>query len=130
MFNAAREDYAGGYLFDVQALVSAEILDDALAQAETLLHANLKDPACVVAGVALETALKKLATRHGFSEGSVDRMNNDLMQQKVYNVAMHKQIGAWYARRNDAAHGNWTNYNQRDVADMINGVRRFVAEQL
>src|SRR4051812_40898451 len=57
IFQAAKEDYEGGYLFNVRGLVKAEVFDDTLEQASELLRAGYKDPACVVAGATLETAL-------------------------------------------------------------------------
>jgi hypothetical protein len=71
IFNAAREDYEGGYLFNVRGLVQAEVFDDALEQATELLRAGYKDPACVVAGVSLETAVKELCTRQGIPHGTM-----------------------------------------------------------
>ncbi|MHC4196739.1 MAG: hypothetical protein ACYSRP_02350, partial [Planctomycetota bacterium] len=60
VFKAAKSDYEGGYLFKIESLVSAEVIDDVLAQAEHLLDDGQKDPACVIARVALETTLKKM----------------------------------------------------------------------
>lgn len=129
-FKAAKEDYEGGYLFKVRSLVSAEVLDDVLEQATALLDANHKDPACVVARVALETTLKKLCDHQGISHGKLDRMNADLCKAGVYNVGMQKQVTAWADRGNNAAHGNWKEYTTEDVKDMIAGVNRFIAEYL
>jgi hypothetical protein len=53
ILDAAREDCDGGYLFSLPSLIKAEIFDDVLEQASSLLSAGYKDPACVVAGVAL-----------------------------------------------------------------------------
>jgi hypothetical protein len=55
-------------------------------------------------------------------------MNVELCKAGVYNMAMQKQVTAWVARRNNAAHGNWSAYNHADVDDLIKGVRRFIAE--
>lgn len=130
IFKAAEEDYKGGYLFNVKSLVSAEVLDDVLEQATSLLEADHKDPACVVARVALETTLKKLCDHQGISHGKLDRMNGDLRKAGVYNVGMQKQVIAWADRGNNAAHGNWDEYTAGDVKDMIAGVNRFIAEYL
>jgi len=131
IFLAAKEDYEGGYLFNVRALVKAEVLvDDVLEQATALLQAEYKDPACVLAGVALETTLKELATSKGISHNKADRMNADLCKAEVYNMGMQKQITAWLHLRNAAAHGNWEDYNNAQVEDMVNGVSRFIADYL
>jgi hypothetical protein len=131
IFLAAKEDYEQGYLFNVRALVKAEVLvDDVLAQAIELLNANFKDPACVLAGVALETTLKELCTRQGVPHSKLDQMNADLRKAGVYNMAKQKQITAWAELRNKAAHGQWSEYNNADVDSFIEGVTRFIADFL
>lgn len=130
IFRAAKEDYEEGYLFNVRGLVKAEIFDDTLEQANELLRAGYKDPACVVAGVTLESALKELCTRHTIPHAKLDKMNADLCKAGVYNMGWQKQITAWAERRNKAAHGEWTAYNDADVEDLIKGTNRFIAEHL
>ena len=131
IFHAASEDYKGGFLFNSRGLIQAEVFDSFLEQASELLNSGYKDPACVVAGVAIETALKELCTRNGIITNSkLDKMNTDLCKAGVYNMGMQKQITVWAERRNKAAHGEWKNYNAEDVADMIRGANRLVAEYL
>lgn len=130
ILKAAREDYVGGYLFTFRALVKAEVLDDALIQAEALLHSKFKDPACILIGVALEVTIKELTRQAGLSEGKLERMNADLCKAGKYNLAKQKQITAWADLRNKAAHGDWTEYSQEDIGDMFSGVQRFIADYL
>lgn len=128
IFDSAREDYEGGYLFNVESLIRADVFDDIIEQASALLKAGYKDPACVVAGVALETTLKNLCSLHSLPHGKLDKMNADLAKAGVYNKGMQKQITAWADRRNCAAHGDWEQYSTEDVADLIAGVGRLIAE--
>jgi len=127
---SAREDYLGGYLFTFTALIKAEVLGDALFQADALLSSNFKDPACVLVGVALEVAVKELARQAALPEAKLDRMNADLCKAGRYNLVKQKQITAWAELRNKAAHGQWTEYTADDVRDMFLGVQRFVADYL
>jgi len=130
IFLAAKEDYEGGYLFNYHSLVAAEVLDDALEQAKELVNAGYKDPACVVAGVTLETALKDLCSRKSIVHAKLDTMNVELYKAGTYNLPKQKQITAWADLRNKAAHGDWNAYNEQDVRDMISGVERFIAEYM
>ena len=127
---AAKEDYEGGYLFNLRSLVKAEVLTDATEQAETLLNAGYKDPACVVAGITLEVALKEIANRNNVPIAKLDKMNADLSKAGIYNVAKQKQVTAWADLRNKAAHGDWGAYSEADVRDMLTGVERFLADYL
>ncbi len=130
VFLAAKEDYEGGYLFNLRGLIKAEVLTDALEQAEELLNRGYKDPSCVLTGISLEIAIKDLIQRHGLPTGKLDKMNVDLCKASVYNVAKQKQITAWADLRNKAAHGDWNGYSDADVQDMLSGVRRFLADFL
>src|SRR5271165_6720419 len=60
VFSAAKEDYEGGFLRSVRSFVHAELFDDELEQATELLASGYKAAAVVVAGVVLETTLRKL----------------------------------------------------------------------
>ena len=129
-FRAAKADYESGHLSRMRSLVVAEVGDDVLEQAEDLLGHGYKDPACVLARVSLELALKDLCDGEGITHGTLDKMNADLAKADLYNKSMQKQITAWAGRGNDAAHGKWDAYTGDDVKDMIAGVRRFIADYL
>ena len=128
IFRAAREDYEGGYLFNIRTLAKAEVLSDAISQAKELLASGYKDPACILARVSLESALKDLASRYSVSEGKLDRMNADLTKAGAYNMAKQKQITAWAEIGNKAAHGEWTHYTEQDATAMVSGVETLVAD--
>ena len=96
-----------------------------------MLHlSGYKDPACILARVSLELALKDLCDREGIAHAKLDKMNADLVKAELYNKGMQKQITAWADKGNDAAHGNWDQYTNGDVEAMIAGVRRFIADYL
>ena len=63
VFQAAKEDYEGGYLFDVRTLAKAEVMVDVLGEAEIMRNAGYFDVACIMAGVALELAVKEICIR-------------------------------------------------------------------
>lgn len=127
---AAKEDYEGGYLFNVKSLVKAEVLDNAIEQAQELLDSGYKDPACVVIGISLEITLKEIATRQGITLAKLDKINTDLYKVGTYNISKQKQITAWADLRNKAAHGEWAAYDEADVRDMLSGVKRFIEDYL
>ena len=125
---AAKEDFEGGYLFNLTDLAKAEVLDDVLGQAKLFLRSGFKDVACVVIGVALETTLKEISLRHNLSIASLEDMNTALRKKDVYNLTKQKQLTAWIDLRNKGAHGSWTAYSAVDVSDMLTGVERFIDE--
>lgn len=130
VFQAAKEDYESGYLFSVRGLIKAEDSTDILEQATEILGAGYKDPACVLGGVALEIVLNELCMRNSIPHAKLDTMNVELCKKSVYNMGMQKQVTAWAHWRNKAAHGEWNEYKDTDVEDMIKGVTRFIADYL
>jgi len=129
ILRAAKEDYEHGYLFDVRQLIQAEVFDDFLEQAEHLIGAGYFQPAAVVVGCVLEDGLRKLCDKHGISQPDkpkLDKMNADLAKQGVYNKLTQKQITAYADLRNKAAHGEWDQFADGDVSQMLAGVRGFM----
>jgi RiboL-PSP-HEPN len=130
VFNAAKEDFEGGYLSTTRSLAQAEVFDDELEQARELQSKGYKDAAAVVAGVVLETTLRELCTRAGISHGKLDKMNSDLAKAGVYNVLNQKRITTLADIRNSAAHGKLDNFTPDDVDNMIRDVEKFVADHV
>ena len=129
-----REDYASGYTSTFEELVHADVFSDYLEMAQELLDTGYKDPAAVIAGITLEVHVGKLAARNGItlldSKGApkkADALNAELKKAGAYATSDQKQVTAWQGRRNDAAHGDWHKYDDKQVALMIEGIRDFVA---
>ncbi|MBI5932402.1 MAG: HEPN domain-containing protein [Chloroflexi bacterium] len=133
ILESAHNDYTSGYLFNVRTLVKAELGDDVLGQALSLLESGQKDIACFLVGVALELAIKDLCDRKGITyndKSKADQLNIELRKADVYNESLRKQITAWLALRNHAAHGEWDQYSFADVESLKLGVQRFIGEYL
>jgi hypothetical protein len=130
IFQAAQEDFEGGYLTSPRVLVQAEVFDSQLEQASELLRVGYKSAGAVIAGVVLETTLKDLCAQHKIPTGKLDKMNADLVKATAYTLLVQKQITALAQIRNDAAHGNNDKFDDKDVSSMIEAVRRFVTEHL
>ena len=130
VFLAAKEDYEGGYLNSMRNLVQAEVFDNELEQASELHDAGYKLPAAVVAGVVLETTLRRMCTDRSIPIGKLDKMNADLAKTGAYNSLVQKQITALAGIRNSAAHGHPEEFTDSDVANMVSQIRAFVSSQL
>lgn len=130
IFNAAKKDYCSGYLFSSKALAKAEVVDDILGQAKELLNAGFKDASCILVGVSLEITLRELILKEGLSTGSIENMNVNLYKANVYSLAKQKQITAWAELRNKSAHGQWDEYDFKDVDLFLEGVNKFIGDYL
>jgi hypothetical protein len=137
ILRAAKSDYVGGFFEDLLLLIHTEVAGDYMAQAELLLAEGYYVPAAVLAGAVLEDALRKLCDgkdigtmKPSGERRSINPMNDDLAQAKVYNPAKAHEIRAWADIRNDCAHGDGGKVKPEDVGRMIQGVRAFVADYL
>ncbi|AVW95405.1 MULTISPECIES: DUF4145 domain-containing protein [Gammaproteobacteria] len=130
IFNAAREDFEGGYLISVRTLVQAEVFDSELEQATELLKSNYPTASAVIAGIVLETSLRELCDRNNIPHGKMDKMNADLTKAGVYNSLQQKRITAIAGIRNSAAHGKHEEFTRDDVSSMISDIERFLLTYL
>jgi len=131
VMRAAEDDLSAGALFQVRALIEAEVFDDFLEQAEALHKAGYYQPAAVVAGAVLEDGLRSLCTTNSItipSRPKLDTMNSDLAKAGVYSKLVQKKITTLADLRNKAAHGQWDEFDAEDVEEMLAQVRRFMSD--
>lgn len=133
VLEAARRDFEGGILFDVRALVAAEVLGDFIEQSEALLDAGYHIPAASLAGAVLEDTLRKLCEKHNLTipaSTKIDALNADLARANVYDKLVQKRIIALADIRNNADHGHFDKFTKSDVEDMVKWIRSFSADYL
>lgn len=128
VLEAVKDDHDGGYLSSARSLARAEVFDTELELAQELLRQGYKLPSAVVARTVLETALRGLCDLHGLPVGKLDVMNASLTKQQVYSVMVQKKV-TWLADiGNSAAHAKPEKFSEQDVAEMIDGVTKFIAD--
>lgn len=137
ILKALRSDYAIGYLQTVQELIHADLFSDFLEMADYFLKQGFKGPAAVMAGSILEEHLRKLChknnlpiedtTSNGVQPKRADKLNSDLAGRDIYPALDQKNVTAWLALRNKAAHGKYGDYQIEQVRLMVQGIRDFLA---
>ena len=137
IFEAVEHDIKSGLLFNLRNLVQAEIFADFLDMAEYLLREGYKDASAVILGSVLENSLRKIAESNGIdtynSKGkllTIDPLNGMLSKKRIYSALIQKQITSWANLRNDAAHGNFSNYDPEQVKQMLIFVQKFCTDFL
>lgn len=126
--HAALEDFSRGLLFDLKALVAAELLGDFLDQAEHLATQEYHVPAASLAGAVLEDGLRQLCQKHSIpiaAKTNIEALNVALAKATVYDKLVQKQITAFADLRNNADHGHFAKVSLHDVVEMIKWIRRF-----
>jgi hypothetical protein len=133
IFEAAERDFRAGMLADIRSVVSAEVLDDLLEQAEHLFSHGYHIPAASLAGAVLEDALRRLAHARAIEipqKTTIDGLNSTLAKAGVYEKATMKRITGIADVRNNADHGHFDKFKKDDVEDMLKWVRRFTSDYL
>ena len=134
---ALKDDLENDYLQSLEELIHADVFSDYIEMANYLVKEGYKDAAAVIAGSTLESHLRKLCLKNSLSieyqtkDGKLrpkkaDLLNSELTKVGVYNKINHKQVTAWLGLRNEAAHGNYNEYEIAEVKLMISGINNFI----
>lgn len=139
---AVKSDLEGGFIGNLSARIEAEISADYMGQAERLLAEGQSGkfdhvPAAVLAGAVLEKALRGMCERQrspiptvkdNGEPKALNAMIDDLKKADAYNELKAKQLRAWAAVRNHAAHGEFDQFKREDVEQMLKGITNFLGE--
>ena len=139
-----KDDYELGMLNYLYEKIEADIAADYLGQAEQLLQEGQRGkfdhvPAAVLTGATLEDALRRLCQRQTLPvsitkpNGDPKMMNSlidDLKKANVFNKLKAQQLRAWAGIRNAAAHGEFQEFDRKEVEQMLLGVQNFLADYL
>ena len=129
---AARVDYEGGYLFDLQAVLSAEILGDFVFLSRRALTEGFKDVAAVLAAAALEDALKRYARANGLEveDKVMQEVVSALRAKGLVGGAQKALLEVMPKLRDFAMHANWDKFTEADVNSIIAFVEQFLITHL
>ena len=133
ILKALKEEIESGYIDQIKDLVTAEVFTDFLDMAEHLLKNGYQDPAALLIGAILENGLRKIATKKNIpvkNGDDISSLNTKLSDSETYNRLTQQQIQMWKKIRDSAAHGKFEEYKKEDVQTMMQGVKRFLAENL
>jgi hypothetical protein len=128
IFQSAKEDFEGGYVFDVDLRVSGEVFGDFVAMAKHALGEGHKDVAAVLACAALEDALKRFAVVSGLDVGDKDMHSviNALKGKGLLSGPQKTLVDAMPKIRDHAMHANWDKIAAPDVGSVLGFVESFL----
>jgi hypothetical protein len=128
IMKAARDDYDGGYVMNLNAALTGEVFQDFVALAKRALAESNKDVASVLACAALEDALKRYAQRQGLNVDNKDMSDvvAALKARGLVSGAQKSLLDTMPKIRNYAMHANWEKIKEPDVNSVIGFVERFL----
>ena len=127
-FQSAKNDFEGGYVFDVEKQVSGEVVGDFVSMAKLALREGIKDVAAVLACAALEDALKRYATLSGLTiDGkSMQEVINALKSKGLIEGPMKSLLGSMPEFRNSVMHADWGKVTPENTGAAIGFVEQFL----
>lgn len=126
---ASAQDRLEALLADITGVLEAELVDDELEVAESLLAARHSRAAGVIAGVVLERHLKRLIANHGVpfrKKAMLGNLNTALKEAGVYGVPEWRHIQHLTDIRNLCGHDADREPTRDEVDDLIRGVKKIV----
>lgn len=102
---------------------------DFLDLAEQYLEVDNKDFAAVAVSIALEDAMKKIASRNNIGTKDTDDIsviNQKLGNASVYTRIQQRKIEVYKKIRDYALHAQWGEFQKNDVKEMIQGVNNLL----
>jgi len=128
VFEAAKEDFEGGYVFSLERTLSGEVLGDFVVLAKRALAEGHKDTAAVLACAALEDALKRYAQAEGLDcdGASMQRVISALKTKGLVSGAQKALLDVMPKIRDWAMHANWDKIRDEDISSVIGFVEQFL----
>ena len=128
VFLSAKQDFEGGYAFDLEMTVSGEVFGDFVKLAKTALGEGHKDVAAVLAAASLEDVLKKYANLSGIDVADQDMSSviNALKSKGLVGGAQKSLLDAMPKLRNAALHAEWSKISEPEVSSLIGFVEQFL----
>ncbi len=128
IFPSAKDDFEGGYVFDVDLRVSGEVFGDFVAMAKHALSEGYKDVAAVLACAALEDTLKRFSAANGLDVGekSMQEVVGALKSKGLVSGAQKSLLDTMPRIRDYAMHANWEKISAPDVSSVIGFVEQFL----
>jgi len=131
IIEAAKKDFEGEYLFNLEAEITGEVFGDIVVSAKHALSEGNKDVAAVLASAALEDALKRYAKLNGddLSEKEMSEVVNYLKSKGLVSGAQKSLLGVMPKIRNYAMHAQWGKITHEDVSSIIGFVDQFLLQK-
>ena len=128
LFINARDDFEGGYVFNLELQVSGAVFGDFVELARTALQGGHKDVAAVLSCAALEDALKRfaIANKLEVQDKSMADVVNALKGAGLVAGAQKTLLDRMPTIRNYALHANWDKISEPDVGSVIGFVEQFL----
>jgi hypothetical protein len=130
LLEGAKEDIENGFLLGQEFIIANEVFDSVLEEAKFFIFEQKnKDIGAILLRIVLEAAIKRIAKKEGIDiEGKkISALNDELKMNNIFMQTIWRQNQAWLDIGNDAAHGNFKNYDLKQVENFHQGLVNFLS---
>jgi HEPN domain-containing protein len=112
------------------AELSNDVSGEYLAEAQSYLNMGRHHSAAILAGDALQEALRRLCSNNSIAlkRPTVDSMISELARNGVYDSLVEQQLSELTGIYEKAVTGLWSEVSKDDVESMLRDLRAFVVE--
>ena len=120
VFDAVKEDFEGGYIFNLESSISGEVVRDFVALAKLALSDGNKDVAAVLSSAALEDALKRFAFQNPLDvqDKDMQQVVNALKGKGLVGGTQKSLLDTMPKIRDYAMHANRDKIRAEDVSSV------------
>ena len=114
----------------VAEIAGNELTGEFLAEAQAYLNMGRHQSAAILAGDALEEALRRLCSDNSVEFSTVDGMISELARKGVYDSLVEQQLAECTNLHEKAMTGLWSEVSRNDVESMLRDLRAFVVDHV
>lgn len=128
LLESFRDELQLGLLRKLEYIVMATTFDDFLDHAEHFHRGGKQQESSVLVSVVFEDTLRKIAKKNSIEEKgmSLETIIDELAKINVITPVKSKRIKGFGAVRNKALHAQWSEFDLRDVGDLIRGTKELI----
>lgn len=128
LLESFRDELQLGLLKNLEYMIMATTFDDFLDHAEHFHKGGKQQESAVLVSVVFEDTLRKIAKKNSMEEKgiSLETIIDELAKINVITPVKAKRIKGFGAVRNKALHAQWSEFDLRDVGDLIRGTKELI----
>ena len=132
LLQSAQQEWASGLLRKIEYILAAETFDNFLDHAAVYHKGDKKVEAAVLASAVLEDTVKKISLKNEISAKgqSLESLIDELVKVGAITPVKAKRIKAFSGIRNNALHAEFSDFDIKDVGEMIKGIRELIEDYL
>ena len=132
LLESLKNEIESGLLKNLEYVFIADTFDDFLKHAENFHKSNNKKEAAILASIVFEDTIRKIAEKNNIKQEGInlDKLIDSFSKQNIFTNIKAKKAKTFATIRNKALHTQWSEFDIRDVGDLIKGTKEIIENYL